>query len=158
MRPFQQHDLQSYTAEHMPSVLSGCTLEVSVCQWLVMCSTGQENCKTQSSRSAQPAAQFCMCSCVMCWAACEHRPDRKAGGMTLLIEYEQALLPDGGSNICGPFALAKHANKDAAGHAFHAYALLQAGHTGWFFINSSLAKVELGVHWPRSLHDVPCNR
>lgn len=50
--------------------------------------------------------------------------------MTLLIEYEQALVPDGGSDVCCSFALAKHANKDAAGHAFHDYALLQAGVAG----------------------------
>lgn len=50
--------------------------------------------------------------------------------MTLLITYEQALVPDGGVDVCCSFALAQHSNKDAAGHAFHQFALLQAGVIG----------------------------
>ncbi|DBA66447.1 hypothetical protein WJX79_001146 [Trebouxia sp. C0005] len=45
------------------------------------------------------------------------------------IAYDPALVPEEGSEICAQLAApAKHQNKDAAGHAFHAFALRQAGH------------------------------
>jgi len=47
------------------------------------------------------------------------------------IAYDAALIPAEGSEICAQLAApAKHQNKDAAGHAFHAFALRQAGHVG----------------------------
>ena len=47
------------------------------------------------------------------------------------IAYDPALVPEEGSEICAQLAApAKHQNKDAAGHAFHAFALRQAGHIG----------------------------
>ena len=47
------------------------------------------------------------------------------------IAYDAVLIPAEGSEICSEFAApAKHINKDAAGHAFHAFALRQAGHVG----------------------------
>ena len=47
------------------------------------------------------------------------------------IAYDATLVPAEGSEICAQLAApAKHQNKDAAGHAFHAFALRQAGHVG----------------------------
>ena len=47
------------------------------------------------------------------------------------IAYDATLIPAEGSEICAQLAApAKHQNKDAAGHAFHAFALRQAGHVG----------------------------
>ncbi len=48
----------------------------------------------------------------------------------LLLTWEQHLVPDGGSDVCCSFALSQHSGKDAAGHAFHHFALLQAGVIG----------------------------
>ena len=47
------------------------------------------------------------------------------------IAYDAVLVPAEGSEICSEWAApAKHKNKDPAGHAFHAFALRQAGHIG----------------------------
>lgn len=47
------------------------------------------------------------------------------------IAYDAGLIPLDGSEICSELAApAKHNNKDPAGHAFHAFALRQAGHVG----------------------------
>ena len=47
------------------------------------------------------------------------------------IEYDASLVPSAGLEVCSEFAApAKLNNKDAAGHAFHAFALRQAGHVG----------------------------
>lgn len=47
------------------------------------------------------------------------------------IEYDPSLIPAEGSQVSCEFAApAKLNNKDAAGHAFHAFALRQAGHVG----------------------------
>ena len=60
--------------------------------------------------------------------------------MVLYIEYERSLVPDGGADVCCSFALAKHVNKDAAGHIFHHFALLQAGVIGAFRLQPSFAQ------------------
>ncbi|KAL3137123.1 hypothetical protein ABBQ32_006697 [Trebouxia sp. C0010 RCD-2024] len=45
------------------------------------------------------------------------------------IAYDCSLVPSEGSEVCCELAApAKHSNKDPAGHAFHAFALRQAGH------------------------------
>ena len=50
------------------------------------------------------------------------------------IAYDCALVPSEGSEVCCELAApAKHSNKDPAGHAFHAFALRQAGHVGEFY-------------------------
>ena len=47
------------------------------------------------------------------------------------IAYDFALVPSEGAEVCCELAApAKHCNKDPAGHAFHAFALRQAGHVG----------------------------
>lgn len=47
------------------------------------------------------------------------------------IAYDCTLVPSEGSEVCCELAgPAKHSNKDPAGHAFHAFALRQAGHVG----------------------------
>lgn len=46
----------------------------------------------------------------------------------LRIQYDIALLPEGGSEHClSAAAPVKHVNKDAAGAVFHEYAMRQAG-------------------------------
>ena len=50
------------------------------------------------------------------------------------IAYDSALVPNEGSEVCCALAApAKHSNKDPAGHAFHAFALRQAGHVGAYY-------------------------
>ena len=51
------------------------------------------------------------------------------------IAYDSALIPSEGSEVCCELAApAKHSNKDPAGHAFHAFALRQAGHVGAYHL------------------------
>lgn len=46
----------------------------------------------------------------------------------LLLEYDPSLVPEGGCQIMGCLAgLVKAEKKDAAGHSFHHFALLQKG-------------------------------
>ena len=55
----------------------------------------------------------------------------KAVDILKRIAYDSALIPSEGSEVCCELAApAKHSNKDPAGHAFHAFALRQAGHVG----------------------------
>lgn len=47
------------------------------------------------------------------------------------LQYDPALVPGEGSEVCCEFAApAKREGKDAAGHAFHAFALKQSGFVG----------------------------
>lgn len=47
------------------------------------------------------------------------------------LEYDTALVPDEGLEVCCEFAApTKREGKDAAGHAFHAFALKQSGFLG----------------------------
>lgn len=51
----------------------------------------------------------------------------------ILIEYDTALVPEGGAKVFGGTALLlKAENKDAAGHAFHTKCLQLAGVIGTF--------------------------
>lgn len=47
----------------------------------------------------------------------------------LLLEYQEGQCPDGGYVAC-KWAVAKHENKEAVGHAFHRFAMAQAGLLG----------------------------
>eukprot|EP00873_Tetraselmis_striata_P025820 jgi/Tetstr1/446084/TSEL_033685.t1 len=59
-------------------------------------------------------------------------PHRASGGAmavtTLFLEYDASAVPAGGAEVvASPGGLVKAVGKDAAGHAFHDYALRQAG-------------------------------